>query len=79
MGSRLLKRWLVQPLINVQEINLRLDAVEDLYKNIENTNDLRKILANIGDLERLLSKISANKINPRDFIALKTHCEKFQI
>jgi len=55
----------------VQEINLRLDAVEDLYKNIENTNDLRKILANIGDLERLLSKISANKINPRDFIALK--------
>lgn len=71
MGSRLLKHWLVQPLINVQEINLRLDAVEDLYNNIENTNDCRKILANIGDLERLLSKISANKMTPRDFIALK--------
>ncbi|HPD33585.1 MAG TPA: DNA mismatch repair protein MutS [Candidatus Kapabacteria bacterium] len=71
MGSRLLKHWLVQPLINVQEINLRLETVEEFYNDIEIANNLRKILSNIGDLERLLSKISANKINPRDFIALK--------
>lgn len=71
MGSRLLKHWLVQPLKNVERINARLDTVDDFFLNIDFTNQIREILSNIGDLERLVSKISANKVTPRDFIALK--------
>jgi DNA mismatch repair protein MutS len=71
IGSRLLKRWLVQPLIDVKQINARLDAVEELFLNSDNADKIGSILANIGDLERMLSKVSAGKMTPRDFVALK--------
>lgn len=71
MGARLLKRWVMQPLININEIKKRLDAVEHFFGNENLTKEIRLLLSGIGDLERLVSKISANKANARDYISLK--------
>ncbi len=71
MGGRLLKRWIAQPLINLTDINKRLNIVGSFFDNINPTNELRLLLSGIGDLERLVSKISSNKANPRDYINLK--------
>lgn len=71
MGGRLLKRWIAHPLIKVDEINKRLDIVEQFYLNETSTKEVRQLLTGVGDLERLVSKISANKANPRDYVNLK--------
>jgi Mismatch repair ATPase (MutS family) len=71
MGGRLLKRWVSQPLIKLDEINKRLNIVEYFYNNLELTQEIRQLLGNIGDLERLISKISADKATPRDYVNLK--------
>lgn len=72
MGARLLKRWISQPLINLNEINYRLNTVEQFVQNSELMKKIRQLLNGIGDLERLMSKITANKANPRDYVNLKT-------
>lgn len=66
MGGRLLKRWLVHPLRSVEQINKRLNAVEDLYNNTNISNDLEKALRSVSDLERLMGKCATNRANPRD-------------
>lgn len=71
MGARLLKRWITQPLININEINNRLNVVSLFFDNDELTREIRQLLSGMGDLERLVSKIAANKANPRDYINLK--------
>ncbi|NLJ59238.1 MAG: DNA mismatch repair protein MutS, partial [Tissierellia bacterium] len=71
MGGRLLKKWIEEPLKNMQFINLRLDAVEELYENIMVSNNIKDYLKNIYDIERLISRIVYGNCNGRDFIALK--------
>lgn len=81
MGGRLLKRWISQPLIKLDDINKRLDTVEYFYNNFALTQEIRGLLSNIGDLERLVSKISTNKANPRDYVNLKNSlsiCKKIK-
>ena len=75
MGARKLKDWLLNPLIDLEQINSRLDAVGCFKENIAFTNDLRAILKNIGDLSRIISKIGTKRVNPRDVIALKNYLE----
>ena len=70
MGARLLKRWLVFPLQSTEQINKRLQAVENLLKNSDSANTLASEIASCADLERLASKLSTRKIQPREFIQL---------
>ncbi|MDB5227859.1 MAG: mismatch repair protein MutS [Bacteroidota bacterium] len=71
MGSRLLKRWIVLPLKDIQQINERLDAVEYLIKEQETLQTIIQHIKQIGDLERLISKVPLGKINPREVMQLK--------
>jgi DNA mismatch repair protein MSH6 len=56
-GKRLLKKWLMAPLINIKKINDRLDAVEDLMSHQFETDVFRAKISKLPDLERLLAKI----------------------
>lgn len=71
MGGRLLKLWVEQPLVNVHEINMRLDAVEELSKNLLLRKRIKDYLKDVYDLERLASKVSYGTANARDLLALK--------
>lgn len=71
MGSRMLRSYIEQPLIDKDKINSRLDAVEALKKNSITREELREYLNPIYDLERLMSKISYKSANPRDLIAFR--------
>lgn len=71
MGARLLRSWLLQPLLDCAEINHRLEAVSEfLNKSIER-QELRENLKGISDLERLTGKISLAVAHARDLVALK--------
>ncbi|TDT61527.1 DNA mismatch repair protein MutS [Fonticella tunisiensis] len=71
MGSRLLRKWIEEPLISQDEINKRLDSVEELMNNVYLSSDLKEYLKNVYDIERLISKISCGSANARDLISLK--------
>lgn len=71
MGGRTLRNYLEQPLIRKEDIEKRLDAIEELGKDSVSRDELREYLNPIYDLERLLGKISYKTANPRDLIALK--------
>jgi len=71
MGSRMLRTYIEQPLIDKDSINNRLDAVEALVKNVITREELREYLNPIYDLERLMSKICYKSANPRDLIAFR--------
>ena len=75
MGGRLLRSWVEQPLLSEDEINLRLDAVEELVRNRITGITLAEELDGVYDLERLLSKVSYRNLNARDCLAL---CASFK-
>ena len=75
MGSRLLKKWLQRPLINVDEIERRLDAVEELKEKSYIRYEIREILKEIYDIERISSRIDFRSANARDLVALKNSLE----
>ena len=66
MGARMLRRWLVMPLQNLDKINERLNTVEHFIKDIDLRNELQQRIKACGDVERLVSKIPMKKINPRE-------------
>ncbi len=74
MGSRLLKKWVNQPLLNIDEINQRLDLVEELINEDFRRESLRKHIKNIYDLERLIGRVGYGNANARDLLALKESC-----
>jgi len=71
MGGRLLRKWIQFPLRNVQEINARLDAVEELLQKNEKRTTIQIELKSFGDLERLISKICTRRCNGRELNSLK--------
>ena len=71
MGARTLRSFVEQPLVNVDEIALRQDAIAEINSLIFSREELREYLNPIYDLERLLTKISYKSANPRDLIAFK--------
>ena len=75
MGGRTLRNFLEQPLIQKDEIEKRLDAIEELCKDSVSRDELREYLNPIYDLERLLGRVSYKTANPRDLIALKNSLE----
>jgi DNA mismatch repair protein MutS len=66
MGGRLLKRWILLPIINIGKINERLDTVEWFIKNPDEREPIWQHIKHCGDIERLVSKIPPGKINPRE-------------
>ena len=70
MGARLLKRWLLLPLKDINKINERLNTVEYLILQTDLRLQLQQLIKQCGDIERLVSKIPTKKINPRDVIHL---------
>ena len=76
MGGRLLRRWLNNPLIDVNQINKRLDAVAELKDNIILRGDLTDALKKVYDIERLAGKISYGSANGRDLISLKSSAKQ---
>ena len=71
MGSRKLKSWLENPLIDINEIEKRYTIISTLLEEFLLSEDLRKLLYNIYDLERLSGRISLGSANARDLIQLK--------
>lgn len=70
MGGRLLRAWLLNPLLDKNKINQRLDVVEELFNKNMLRMDLREYLGNIRDIERLASRIAIGMANAREMVAL---------
>ena len=71
MGGRLLRRWLNQPLLDVDAINSRLDAVQLLHDNTVLRLEVREHLRHIGDLERWTNRIIQGIAQPRDLVGMR--------
>ncbi|MCX7943916.1 MAG: DNA mismatch repair protein MutS [Deltaproteobacteria bacterium] len=71
MGSRMLRRWLQYPLVDIVEINKRYDAIDELREDTIRLSELSGFMKEIADIERLSSKIGYRHANPKDLIALK--------
>ena len=71
MGGRLLKKWLINPLINLSEIKKRQDVVKSFYNNQSILNHIERALKNVMDIERLSARIVMNKANPKDIVSIK--------
>ena len=75
MGARQLRNDIEQPLVNIDEINDRLDAIEQLCTNTVGRDEIREYLNPIYDMERLLGKVSYKSANPRDLLAFANSME----
>ena len=71
MGGRLLRRWISDPLIDVKDINLRLNAVKEFKDNYILSDEATECLKSVYDIERLAGKVSYGSANARDLISLK--------
>jgi DNA mismatch repair protein MutS len=70
MGRRMLRRRLLAPLVDLAEIEARLEAVGDLHAAARDRRALREALRQVRDLERLAAKIATGRVNPRELLAL---------
>ena len=75
MGARMLRSFIEQPLIDLEEIEKRQKAIGELNQNAIAREEIREYLNPVYDLERLISKISYQSANPRDLIAFKSSLE----
>ncbi len=79
MGARLLKRWILMPLVDKSYIEERLRLVSFFTENHELISVLQEHFVAIGDLERLVSKVSVQKINPRELLQLSRSLEQLAV
>ena len=70
MGARMLKQWILRPLVNAASINNRLCGVEELYSSLSLREDIVDALSGVGDIERLTSRVSVGTANARDLASL---------
>ncbi|MHC0064903.1 DNA mismatch repair protein MutS [Nostoc sp. UIC 10890] len=70
MGGRALRRWLLQPLLDIKGIRARQDTIQELMENTPLRQDLRQLLRQIYDLERLTGRAGSGTANARDLVAL---------
>ncbi len=71
MGSRMLKNWIENPLVDINQINNRYDIIEKLLEEFILKEDLKSLLFEVYDLERLCGRISYGNTNGRDLLQLK--------
>ncbi len=79
MGARLLRKWVKQPLCNINKIQSRLDAVESLKDDIFVREEIKDVLSSMYDFERIISKIIYQTANARDLISLKSSIENLPL
>src|ERR671933_378029 len=72
MGGRALRRWLLQPLLDLKGIRARHDTIQELVENSGLRQDLRQLLRQIYDLERLTGRAGSGTANARDLVALSS-------
>ncbi|BAY43892.1 DNA mismatch repair protein MutS [Scytonema sp. HK-05] len=70
MGSRALRRWLLQPLLDIKGIRTRQDTIQELVENTTLRQELRQLLRQIYDLDRLTGRAGSGTANARDLLAL---------
>ncbi|MDJ0682387.1 MAG: DNA mismatch repair protein MutS [Xenococcaceae cyanobacterium MO_167.B52] len=70
MGGRALRRWLLQPLIDIKGIQARQDTIGELIENTSLRQDLRAMLKKIYDIERLSGRVASGTANARDLLGL---------
>jgi DNA mismatch repair protein MutS len=75
MGARLLRRWVGQPLLDVAQLNRRLDAVEWFHADTRRRTKVVTILAKIVDLERIINRVRSGIATPREVVALRRSLE----
>ncbi len=71
MGARLLRKWVLLPMLNVDKINVRLQMVSYMYEHQDTIETIDASLRQIGDLERIVGKVAMEKINPREVLQLR--------
>lgn len=71
MGARLLRQWMLQPLLDIKRLNARLDAVSALTADEVTRLELKGTLNHISDIERLVNRLVVGKANPRDLTNLR--------
>ncbi len=75
MGSRLLRRWLGQPLLDIKLLNKRQDAVSWFYHNTLPRKEVIARLNDVADLERLINRVRSGVASPRELVSLKRSLE----
>ncbi|GFI61227.1 DNA mismatch repair protein MutS [Clostridiales bacterium] len=76
MGARLMRKWVEQPLIDANDINKRLDSVEELVNDFFLRDEIKETLSTILDFERIMSRIVYKTANARELVNLKSSIEK---
>lgn len=76
MGGRTIRKWIDEPLIIKEEIEKRLNGVNEVFNSISFNEDLRSSLKEIYDIERIVGKISNKNVNAKDMISLKSSIDK---
>lgn len=71
MGARLLRKWVLLPMLSVDKINVRLQMVSYMYEHQDTVEAIDTSLRQIGDLERIVGKVAMEKINPREVLQLR--------
>lgn len=71
MGARLLRKWILLPLLSIEKIQSRQQMVEYFTENGDVAENLEQSIKSVGDLERIASKLAMEKINPRELLQLK--------
>jgi DNA mismatch repair protein MutS len=79
MGARLLRRWILMPLVDLTKILERHDLVEKMIQHREWRADLAQRLGSCGDVERLVSKLPSRKIGPREMLQLARSLENVSL
>lgn len=79
MGARLLRRWILMPLVDFTKIKERHDLVEKIIRHREWRTELNQRLASCGDVERLVSKLPSRKIGPREMLQLARSLENVSL
>ena len=76
MGARMLKRWLIHPLLDLKKLNFRHSSVDEIIKNKDLLFSLQSELRSLSDLERIIAKVVTFKISPRELVQLKESLTK---
>lgn len=75
MGGRLLRQWILRPLLNLEAIQKRYEKVDFFYYNHDLRNKLAELLSSILDIERILGRIGCRRANAKDLVGLKNSLE----
>lgn len=75
MGGRLLKQWIQKPLMSIEQIKFRQEAIGEFVEDTYQTKEIASSLCQVRDIERLMMKITTNFATPKDLVALKCSLE----